>query len=94
MRSRLLLLLAILLAACGGQDGSDPRELVTLWHSYRGAEQEALEAVIAELEAGSDSVRVETLMVPTEAYKNRLRSAIPRGNGPDLFIEAHELTGE
>ena len=94
MRSRLLLVLAILLAACGGQDEGDPRELVTLWHSYRGAEQEALEDLVAELEASSDSVRVETLMVPTEAYKNRLRSAIPRGNGPDLFIEAHELTGE
>ena len=37
---------------------------------------------------------MKVLSVPYEAYTNKLTSAIPRGNGPDVFIAAHERAGD
>jgi maltose-binding protein MalE len=36
---------------------------------------------------------VEVLAVPYEAYGAKLAAAVPRGHGPDVFIEAHERLG-
>ncbi len=91
-RRLLVLLSVLLLAACA--EPVDDRPSVTLWHSYRGAERDALDEVIDRFAEARPDVRVEVLAVPSKAYKSRLQSAIPRGNGPDLFIDAHELTGE
>ena len=87
----LLLLVALALPGCAEQDEGPT---ITLWHSYRGAERDALDAVVRAWDDEHPEVAVEVLAVPSKAYKSRLQSAIPRGNGPDLFIEAHELTGE
>ena len=87
----LLLLLSLLLPSCAEPDAGPT---IVLWHSYRGAERDALESLISDWDAAHPEVATEVLAVPSKAYKSRLQSAIPRGNGPDLFIEAHELTGE
>jgi arabinogalactan oligomer/maltooligosaccharide transport system permease protein len=60
---------------------------IRLWHAYRGDEARALE----ELVAGQD---VELLAVPSDAYATKLSAAIPHGQGPDLFIDAHERLGD
>ena len=67
---------------------------VTLWHAYRGDERAGLEAAIQAFHESQDAVRIEPLAVPYEAFRQRLTAAIPRGNGPDLFIGPHEATGE
>jgi len=67
---------------------------VTLWHAYRGEERVALDEVIERLRATEPGFDVEVLAVPSKAYRSRLMSAVPRGNGPDLFIQAHEVAGE
>ena len=67
---------------------------VLLWHAYRGEERAALEQIIRALNAERDDVRVDLLAVPHEAFRQRLTAAIPRGNGPDLFIAPHEAVGE
>lgn len=69
-------------------------EPLRLWHSYRGAEQEAVEAVVESWNRKHPESPVETLAVPHEAYASKLTSSIPRGQGPDVFIHAHERLGD
>lgn len=65
-----------------------------LWHSYRGAERDALERLAAEFTRRHPEWPVAPLAVPYEAFANKLTSAIPRGHGPDVFIAAHERLGD
>lgn len=61
-----------------------------LWHAMRGDEQHALEAVVHSWREGHPGVTVDVLALPFDAYASKLESAIPRGHGPDVFIDAHE----
>ncbi len=67
---------------------------VVLWHAYRGAERLALERIVERWAAANPSIAVETLAVPFDAYASKLEAAIPHGNGPDVFIDAHERLGD
>src|SRR5690606_3971930 len=62
---------------------------VKLWHAYRGAEQQALERILASFDG-----QVELLAVPYDAFASKLESSIPLGEGPDLYIDAHERLGD
>ncbi|MCB9683083.1 MAG: extracellular solute-binding protein [Alphaproteobacteria bacterium] len=68
-------------------------QTVVLWHAYRGAEETALTQVVDAYEAAHPDVTVETLGVPYEALASKLTTAIPRDNGPDVFVFAHERVG-
>lgn len=65
-----------------------------LWHAYRGAEEEALNAVIELFNEVHDDTTIETLAVPFDAYADRITAAIPRDRGPDMFIFAHDRVGD
>ncbi|MGI6395350.1 MAG: extracellular solute-binding protein [bacterium] len=69
-------------------------ESVTVWHSYRGSEQAALEELKKEFNNSQNQYEISLLSVPYDAFANKLTSAIPRGNGPDAFIFAHERIGD
>jgi arabinogalactan oligomer/maltooligosaccharide transport system permease protein len=84
------LVLAWVLAVLCAPARAQAQGTVTLWHAYRGAEQEALERVLRAFERAHPGVTVQTLAVPFDAYASKLEAAIPRGNGPDVFIDAHE----
>lgn len=71
----------------------DP-EPISVWHSYRGAEQDALQELTARWNDANPDRPVRLLNVPHEAYANRITTAVPRGQGPDLFIFAHERVGD
>ncbi len=71
---------------------SEQRPTLLVWHSYRGDSESALIALAREYEA-SRGVRVELLGVPFEAFSAKLEAAVPRGHGPDVFIDAHERLG-
>ncbi|MDP8223820.1 MAG: extracellular solute-binding protein [Candidatus Lernaella stagnicola] len=88
---RLLAILVVFLCLSAVVATASP---LTLWHSYRGDEQAALESLIETWNAAHPEKRVTLLAVPHEAYANKLTSAIPRGQGPDLFIFAHERVGD
>ncbi|MGQ0507215.1 MAG: extracellular solute-binding protein, partial [Myxococcaceae bacterium] len=60
-----------------------------LWHSYRGGEELAIENAVKAF-THSTGQRVELLAVPHDAFAAKLEAAIPHGNGPDVFIFAHE----
>jgi arabinogalactan oligomer / maltooligosaccharide transport system permease protein len=79
----------------GAAAASEPpydRPHLGIWHAYRGDEERALHDVLREYErlAGAD---IDVLAVPYEAYGAKLAAAVPRGHGPDVFIEAHERLG-
>ena len=63
---------------------------ISLWHSYRGEEKDALETLVQQWNNEHPEMKVLPLAVPHEAYPNKITNAIPRGQGPDLFIFAHE----
>lgn len=65
------------------------QEPLTLWHAYRGGEEQALEAV-AKAFTRETGTPVQLLAVPYDAFSAKLSSAVPHGAGPDVFIFAHE----
>jgi maltose-binding protein MalE len=87
----LVLLIALLFALLPGC--AEPPRGVVVWHPYRGGEQKALEKIAADWEETSGT-KVTLLSVPYEAYLAKLEAAIPRGNGPDVFVSPHNRLGE
>ncbi len=87
--SRRAALVALALAACS----SPPRGIV-LWHAYNGTERSALEATAAEWNAAHAELPLTLVAVPYDAFADKLSSAIPRGNGPDLFIYPQDRIGD
>jgi len=63
---------------------------IRLWHSQRGDEEKALEEIVSRFK---DSP-VELLAVPSDAFKSKVNSAVQFGEGPDLFIDAHNRIGD
>jgi arabinogalactan oligomer/maltooligosaccharide transport system permease protein len=68
-------------------------EPLVLWHAYGDGEAEALAKVLAAFEAANPGERVQAVRLPFGVLASRLESAVPTGNGPDLFIDAHERLG-
>ena len=79
-----------LLAACGQQRESG----VVLWHAYTGQERVALEQTAATWTAAHPDKPIVLVAVPYDSFADKLTSAIPRGNGPDLFIYPHDRIGD
>lgn len=63
---------------------------IRIWHAYRGEEEKALNEILAAWKGE----RIELLSVPFDAYPTKLRSAIPIGEGPDIYIDVHERLGD
>jgi len=64
-----------------------------LWHSYRGAERAAMEALVAGYNKAGRAGTLEAQAIPFDALNDKITAAIPRGHGPDLFIFAHNMIG-
>ncbi len=86
---RVLTLLFVFLLGCRAD--ADP-DSVLLWHAYSGAEQDALRESVARIER-EQGIKVRLVSVPYEAFADKLTAAIPNGNGPDLFVFAHDRIG-
>ncbi len=81
------LVLALALAAgCGGARESG----VVLWHAYTGLERTALEETAARWNDAHPDKPLTLVAVPHDSFADKLTNAIPRGNGPDLFIFADD----
>ena len=81
-----LLLLLLWLQVAGAAD-------LNVWHAYRGDEAAALERA-AEVWGDQNGVTVSTLAIPFGAFDSKVETAVPRGNGPDLFIAGHASLGK
>ena len=84
-----LLALVFVLLACG-----QPRERgVVLWHAYTGLERAALEQTAARWNVENPGTPLTLVAVPYDSFADKLTSAVPRGNGPDLFIFSDDRIG-
>jgi len=90
---KLVVALLIALAAVGPAGCDAPRGTV-LWHAYNGDERIALEAVAAAWNAQHPDQPLTLVAVPYEGFADKVSSAIPRGNGPDLFIYPQDRLGD
>lgn len=79
--------------ASGCDGGRAGRESVTLWHAYSGEERSALETLAARFNAEHDAM-LKLVSVPYDAFSDKITAAVPNGNGPDLFIFAHDRIGD
>ena len=93
MRRTLAVLIAMVMAVVALPGCGEPPRGVVVWHPYRGGEQRALEQIAARFQA-ERRVPVTLLAIPYEAYLSKLEAAIPRGNGPDVFLGPHNRLGE
>ena len=71
---------------------AEPVEVV-LWHAYRAGEKAALEQVVSSINAESTLVKIRSQSVPYDPFVDKITITIPRGQGPDLFIFAHNMIG-
>lgn len=77
--------------APGANQGATP---IVLWHAYRAEEEAALMASVEAFNASHPNIRVEAQKIAYQAFADKITNAIPRDNGPDLFIFAHDRIGD
>ena len=66
---------------------------ILLWHAYRDAERGALDTLVKTWNDKHPEIQIEALAIPYDAMIDKTQVAIPRGNGPDLIIMAHDKIG-
>jgi arabinogalactan oligomer/maltooligosaccharide transport system permease protein len=66
---------------------------LTVWHAYGASEARGLDAALDAFVASHPGVTLDVLANAFQAYANKLTTAIPTGEGPDVFIDAHERLG-
>ena len=67
---------------------------LVIWHSYRGKEKAVFEKLCRDFSAVYPKFDMEPQEVPFSALRDKLVVTIPRGEGPDLFIYAHNNIGD
>ena len=82
------LVILLVLSACESRRG------IVLWHAYQGTERDALMLSAATWNAEHPDQPLELVGVPYKAFADKLTSAIPGGNGPDLFIYPQDRIGD
>src|SRR5688572_9648568 len=85
---RFVFLAAFVLLGCDRTQGT------VLWHAYNGAERDALTATVARWNTEHPDQPLEVIAVPYGAFADKITSAIPGGNGPDLFIYPQDRIGD
>ncbi|MCK7598571.1 extracellular solute-binding protein [Microbulbifer sp. CAU 1566] len=90
---RRLASLAIVLLSMALAAGVSAAEVLNLWHGYRGAERAAFEQLIDDYNRSQSAIEVKALAVPFGGYADKLSAALPRGQGPDIFVFAHDRLG-
>jgi arabinogalactan oligomer/maltooligosaccharide transport system substrate-binding protein len=88
------MMITVALAAALGACGRGGGDAVTLWHAYGGDERVALEEVAARWNDAHPDRTLHLVAVPYDAFADKITSAIPNGNGPDLFIYSHDRIGD
>ena len=91
---RLPLAVLAFLALVSVVGACDRAQGIVLWHAYNGAERDALAAGAARWNIEHPDHPLELVAVPYGAFADKLTSAIPGGNGPDLFIYPQDRIGD
>jgi arabinogalactan oligomer/maltooligosaccharide transport system substrate-binding protein len=93
---RFLYILAFVFGCSVTEPVSSTSIQLVVWHAYEkgGAEQRFLTESLERYRATRPGVGVEAVAVPFEPFANKINVAVPRGNGPDVFIFAHDVAGD
>jgi arabinogalactan oligomer/maltooligosaccharide transport system substrate-binding protein len=86
-----LLLTSFLLCSADFLYSASPS--IRIWHAYRGEEKDLLEEIVHQVEQDL-KVQITLLSLPYQVFSNKLQASIPKGNGPDLWIFAHDRIGD
>src|SRR4051812_36088161 len=70
----------------------DAAEELVVWHSWRGDEKAAIDRA-AEAFGASHGVEVTCVAIPFGGFDAKVETAVPRGNGPDVWIAGHSPIG-
>jgi maltose-binding protein MalE len=84
--------LAITLLATWGCRHDDAA--VTVWHAYDKTERAALERIADDWNREHPDRTMQLVAMAYDGFGDKLTSAIPNGNGPDLFIYAQDRLGD
>jgi arabinogalactan oligomer/maltooligosaccharide transport system substrate-binding protein len=82
-----MLIIMSMVAACSEHG-------LVLWHAYSGDERTALEQSVARYNQRHPEAPLLAVAVPYAGMADKLASAIPHGNGPDIFIYPHDRLGD
>lgn len=66
---------------------------IVMWHSYIGKEETVLKEIVAKYNADpalNQGYKIEILSVSFGNFPDKLTNSLPRGQGPDIFIYAHD----
>jgi arabinogalactan oligomer/maltooligosaccharide transport system permease protein len=66
---------------------------VVVWHTWRGVEEQGLQAAVAAWERSSGH-KVTAVPLPFGAFESKAETAVPRGNGPDVLLWGHGVVGK
>lgn len=94
VRTRRILLLALVAAMLGASCQGPPDDRLVLWHSWSDSELAALEASIARFEAHHPGVRVMALQVPSDRLEDKYLQSSAANGGPDLVIGNTDWVGK
>jgi len=92
----LLLSIAVLgvaFAGCvgGGEEGEEGVTIV-IWHALQTSEEQVWKSLIEQFESEHPDIKIE--FQHKADLETVLKAAIPQGQGPDLFIWAHDWIGK
>ena len=90
--ARINLTFVMLMLVSLGTGCSEPG--MVLWHAYSGNERIALEGSVARYNQRHPEAPLLAVAVPYAGMADKLASAIPHGNGPDIFIYPHDRLGD
>ncbi len=84
-RSVLPLVMALLLAGCGGRRAADSRVTVTFWHAMGGEAQRTLRSMVDEFMRLHPEIRIELVgMGSYDALSQKLMGAVAAENPPTI----------
>ena len=86
----------ISVCGCGVESNSSSSASLVIWHAYEegGNEQRFLAQSIERFQVANPDLKVRAVAVPFEPFANKIRVSVPRGNGPDVFLFAHDQLGD
>jgi arabinogalactan oligomer/maltooligosaccharide transport system substrate-binding protein len=71
---------------------AEERKEIVVWHSYQGAARAAFEKVVDGFRT-KEGWTASPVAVPAELLPSRIVALVPKGEGPDVFLQTQERLG-
>jgi arabinogalactan oligomer/maltooligosaccharide transport system substrate-binding protein len=90
-----LVILGLVLSACGPAAAPEASGEVTLWHAYQtgSAEEDTLTELIENARAEFPDMTINVLQIPFDQIFNKWQTEVAAGGGPDMFVAPNDDLG-